>query len=177
MFNKKKVIQHYAKIFFEFSINNQDFIFHKVQQISFLLKNHIELNQLFYTSLLSTEKKIHIVEKLFHHFDPSILHFIKFLIIRKREYLTKKIFLKYKKIYQKNKGLLKCILISSHTLNINIQNIIIQKITKLKKDKYFIIHKIDPSIIGGFFLRIEYKEWDFSIKKQLFNIQKLLINS
>ncbi|WP_185852840.1 ATP synthase F1 subunit delta [Blattabacterium cuenoti] len=183
MFSKKKVTRHYAKVLFEHSMNNEkrDSTYYKIKKLSLLLSQSIELNKVLCTSLLSSARKIQILEKIFYPFDPFIFHFIKILTVRKREHLSKKIFLEYQKIYQEKKGLLKCHLISAFPLKMDLQKIIINKIISLESKrnnkKYQIINKIDESILGGFLLRIGYKEWDFSVKGQLFSIQKLLKNS
>ncbi|WP_185866650.1 ATP synthase F1 subunit delta [Blattabacterium cuenoti] len=178
MFSKKKVARHYAKVLFEHSMNHEKWssTYHKIKKISFLLSQNLDLNKVLCTSLLSLSRKIQILEKIFYPFDPFIFYFIKILTVRKREHLSKKIFLEYQKIYQEKKGLLKCYLISAFPLKMDLQKIIINKIISESK-KYQIINKIDGSILGGFLLRIGYKEWDFSVKKQLFCIQKLLKNS
>ncbi|WP_262887282.1 F0F1 ATP synthase subunit delta [Blattabacterium cuenoti] len=38
------------------------------------------------------------------------------------------------------------------------------------------MNKVDKSVIGGFLLRIGYKEWNFSVKRQLLDIQKMFKN-
>ncbi|WP_185859960.1 ATP synthase F1 subunit delta [Blattabacterium cuenoti] len=183
MFSKKKVTRHYAEVLFEHSMNNdkRDSTYHKIKKISFLLSQSIELNNVFCTSLLSSVRKIKILEKIFYSFDPFIFHFIKILTIRKREHLSKNIFLEYQKIYHEKKGLLKCILISAFPLRMDLQKIIINKIISLESEKnnkkYQISNKIDESILGGFLLRIGYKEWDFSVKGQLLSIRKKLLKN
>ncbi|WP_113738483.1 ATP synthase F1 subunit delta [Blattabacterium clevelandi] len=182
MFSKRRIIKHYAMVLFESSMknHNMDSIYQKIKKISFLLSNNVELNKFFHSSLLNSERKIQILEKIFYSFDIFIFHFIKILIIRHREYLIKRIFLEYQKIYKEKKGLLKCIITSFFPLSIDIQKMIIHKIIsseKSKNKKYHIINKIDKSLIGGFLFRIGYKEWDFSVKNQLLSIQNIFKNS
>ncbi|AWU43931.1 ATP synthase F1 subunit delta [Blattabacterium sp. (Cryptocercus kyebangensis)] len=181
MFSKRRVIKHYAMVLFESSMknHNMDSIYQNIKKISFLLSKNVELNKFFHSSLLNSERKIQILEKIFYSFDIFLFHFIKILIIRNREPLLKKIFLEYQKIYKEKKGFLKCIITSFIPLSIDIQKMIIHKILSSEESrtqKYHIINKIDKSIIGGFFLRIGYKEWDLSVKKQLLSIQKTFKN-
>ncbi|AER40589.1 MAG: ATP synthase F1 subunit delta [Flavobacteriales bacterium] len=178
MFSEKRVIQHYAMVLFEFSEknHNRDSIPQKIRRISLLLSKNLELNKVFDTCLLSDENKIQIVEKIFYSFDIFIFHFIKLLITKKRGILLRKILLEYQEIYNR-KSFLRCILTSAYPLSIDLQKIVVQKIISSKSKKYKIFNKIDKSIIGGFLLRTGYKEWDLSIKGQLFNIQKKLKNS
>ncbi|WP_185859381.1 ATP synthase F1 subunit delta [Blattabacterium cuenoti] len=181
MFSNKKVIKHYARVFFEYSINN-DFFYHKVKKVFSLLYQNVDLSKIIYTPLLSSKNKIRIFEKILYPFDVSIFQFVKLLIIRKRESLLKEIFLEYQEIYEEEKkGLIKCIVISAFSLNIDMKKIITHRIIKMcpkyQKKKFHIINKIDPSIIGGFLFRIGYKEWNFSVKEQLFCIKKIFKNS
>ncbi|WP_185851638.1 ATP synthase F1 subunit delta [Blattabacterium cuenoti] len=183
MFLKKKITKHYARVFFEYSVKNkkQDFIFYKIKKISFLLYHHVDFQKFLNNPFISKKKKILILEKIFHSFDFFLFHFIKLIVIQKRESFLGDIFLEYQKIYKENKGYLRCILTSSSPLNTDFQKMIVQKIISSNeefdnKNKYHIINKIDPSVIGGFLLRVGYKEWDFSVKKQLFDIQKMFKN-
>ncbi|WP_185871710.1 ATP synthase F1 subunit delta [Blattabacterium cuenoti] len=179
MFSRKKIIQHYAKVFFEYSIENRknsEILYYKIKKISFFLKKNIELRNVIETSLLDSEKKIKIYKSIFYNFDILFFQFFKLLIIKKREHLLKEILLEYQKIYEKNqKKLITIIIISAFPLKKEIQEIIVNKIMHNKK-KIHIINKIDKSIIGGFLFRVGYKEWDFSVKKQLSSIKKKFQN-
>ncbi|WP_185849294.1 ATP synthase F1 subunit delta [Blattabacterium cuenoti] len=180
MFSNKKIIEHYAQVFFEFSIenlNNSEIFYHKIKKISFLLKNDIYINRIICSSLLNSEKKIRIFKKIFYTFDALLFKLIKLLILRKRESFLKEIFLKYQEIYEENqKGFVKSVIISAFPLKKDIQEIIAQKIMSNKK-KFHFFNKIDKSIIGGFIFRVGYKEWDFSVKKQLLHINKYIFQS
>ncbi|WP_185876899.1 ATP synthase F1 subunit delta [Blattabacterium cuenoti] len=181
MFLNKKIVQHYAGIFFEYSIANNnncnDFFYHKVKKFSSLLHKNFYLKKIIHTSLLSSTKKIEIFRKIIYSYDVFIFQFIKLLITRKREHFLEKIILEYQKIYEEEKkGFIKCIIISAFPLSMELQKIIFHKIKKInfkyRKNKFYIINKIDKSIIGGFLLRIGYTEWDFSIKSKLIYLKK-----
>ncbi|WP_185856157.1 ATP synthase F1 subunit delta [Blattabacterium cuenoti] len=185
MFLKKRISKHYAQILFEYSvkIHKKNSIYKKIKKVYFLLSHNIHFNRFLKSSLLSDKNKILILEKIFYSFDFFIFHFIKLLILRKRESLLKEIILEYKSMYKKKKGIVKCFLTSSFPLNKNFQEIIVEKIMSLDleksekyKKKYHIINRIDKSIVGGFLFRIGYKEWDFSVKRQLLYIQKMFKN-
>ncbi|WP_185851054.1 F0F1 ATP synthase subunit delta [Blattabacterium cuenoti] len=177
MFSERKIIRRYANVFFEYSNKNSS-IYRKIKNILLLLSENFELSQVLYTQLLSPSKKINILKKSL--FDPFIFHFIKILILRKRESFTKEIFLEYKRIYKEKKGFLKCILTTSCFLDKRIQENIVKKIfsseIEFRNKKYHILNKKDPSIIGGFILHVGYKEWDFSIKGKFFNLKKIFNN-
>ncbi|WP_238785408.1 F0F1 ATP synthase subunit delta [Blattabacterium cuenoti] len=129
---------------------------------------------MFISSIISNKIKLKIIKKIFYNHELLIYKFMKLLIIRNREFLIKKILQEYITIYRKHKGLINCLFISSTYINIKIQQYVLQKI--FNKTNYNIINKIDPYIIGGFILQIEWTEWDFSVKRQLFNIKERFIN-
>ncbi|AGW86310.1 ATP synthase subunit delta [Blattabacterium sp. (Nauphoeta cinerea)] len=177
MFSNKKIIQHYAKVFFEYSLKkNSDITYDKIKKISFFLNKNTEICIILHTSMLSYEKKIKIFKKIFFNFDILLFQFIKLLTIRKRESLLKEIFLEYQKIYEENqKGFVKSIIISAFPLRKNIQKTIAHKIISNKK-RFHIINRVDKSIIGGFLFRVGYKEWNFSIQEQLYYIKNIFQN-
>ncbi|WP_185867208.1 ATP synthase F1 subunit delta [Blattabacterium cuenoti] len=179
MFSYKKIIQHYARVLFEYSImnmRNHEVFYHKIKKISLFFNKNLDIGKIISTPLLNSEKKIKIFKKIFFTFDVLLFQFIKLLILKKRETFLQEIFLEYQKIYEENqKGFIKSIITSAIPLNKDIQEIIAKKIITNKK-KFHIINKIDQSIIGGFIFRVGYKEWNFSVQKQLFSIKKIFQN-
>ncbi|WP_185860782.1 ATP synthase F1 subunit delta [Blattabacterium cuenoti] len=177
--SNKKIIQHYARVFFEYSVMNKsniDIFYHKLKEISFILNKNVYISKIINTYLLNKEKKIKIFKIIFYNFDILLFQFVKLLILKKREYLLKEIFLEYQNIYEKDKkGFIKSIIISACPLKKDLQEIIARKIIYNKK-KFHIINKIDKSIIGGFIFRVGYKEWNFSIQEQLFCMKKIFKN-
>ncbi len=173
----KKIIQHYARVFFEFSVMNMndndiEIFYQKIKKVCFFLSKNINVYKILNTNLLYSEKKIKIFKKIFYNFDILLFKFIKLLILKKRESFLKEILIEYNRIYEEDKkGFVKSIVISSFPLKKDIQEMIAHKIISNKK-KFHIINQIDKSIIGGFLFRIGYKEWNFSIQEQLFHIQK-----
>ncbi|QIK16381.1 ATP synthase F1 subunit delta [Blattabacterium sp. DPU] len=178
MFANKKIIQHYARFFFEYSIMNMskdenDFFYHKIKKISLFLKKNTYICKIIETPLLNCEIKIKIFKKIFYNFDVLFFQFLKLLIVKKRESFFKEILLEYQKIYEEDqKGVIKSIIISAFPLSKDMQEKIAYKIISNKK-KFHIINKIDKSIVGGFIFCIGYKEWNFSIKEQLSRIKKI----
>ncbi|WP_185869677.1 ATP synthase F1 subunit delta [Blattabacterium cuenoti] len=182
-YNKKKIIKHYANVLFEHSkkmnLTKFNCFYHKIKKIYYLLHKNHDFNKIIYSKIF-IDQKIKIFEKIFLSFDILLFNFIKLLILKKREFLLKEIFLEYQKIYKKEKGFIECSIISAYPLSINIQKKIAHKITLFEFEyvdkKFHIINKIDKSIIGGFIFIIGNKEWDISIKKQFFLLKKTFKN-
>ncbi len=176
MFLEDRVIKHYAKILFEYTKKNN--FFHKnIKFIFSLLQNNINFIKFFNTKLLYIRRKIKIVKKIFYNFDLFIYNFTKFLILKNRENLLQKILLKYFNIYDRYKeNIVICTIVSTYKLSEDIKYIIAKKIFNNKYSKIHINNKIDTSIIGGFILYKDYKEWDFSIKNNINKIKNKLNN-
>ncbi|BBA17016.1 ATP synthase F1 subunit delta [Blattabacterium cuenoti] len=180
----QKIIQHYARVFFEYSItnmndNNIEFFYQKLNKVSTFLKKNTYIHTIINTDLLYTEKKIEIFKKIFYNFDALLFKFTKILILKKRESFLKEIFLEFNRIYEENrKGFVKSIVISAFPLKEETKKMIAHKLyNKKNKKKFYIINKIDKSIIGGFIFRIGYKEWNFSVQEQLLCIQKYVFQN
>ncbi|WP_238785148.1 F0F1 ATP synthase subunit delta [Blattabacterium cuenoti] len=166
----KKIIEHYAMILFKENEKRKDFKYKTIKNIYNLLCKNYYLMELLYNPLLNNNIKIQIIKEIF--FDIFLFNFMKILILKNRFFLLKRILLEYINIYDKKiKNIIKCIIITAVPISEDLQKMISKKIIP-NQEKFHIINRIDNSIIGGFIFMTEYKEWNFSIKKNLILLKK-----
>jgi len=99
------------------------------------------------------------------------LGLINLLITNKRLSLLYAVAKEYLLIYDFDKGIEIAQITTAIPLTENVQNKFLEKINQLTSKKVSVENKVDPSIIGGFIIRVGDKQFDSSISGQL-NILK-----
>ncbi|WP_185873360.1 F0F1 ATP synthase subunit delta [Blattabacterium cuenoti] len=169
----EKVVKHYAITLFDIidSDSSKSKYHINIINLYFFLQKNYFFEKIISSNFIKKNKKIIIIKNIFNNI--FIYNFLKILIINDRIFLLKKILSEYKKIYNiKKKNIIKCILITAVPINKKIQKMIARKIINDKKKEFIIVNNINKDIIGGFLFINKYREWDFSIKRCLNEINK-----
>jgi len=174
------VASRYAKSLLELSIekNNLDKINDDMVQLSEVCEESRDLVNLLNNPVVNSDKKANVFDKLFKgKFDELSLSFIQLINKNKREDILPNIAQSFTQLYKAHKHILDVNLISATPLEESVKSKIIEKI-KAKYSDYTInlIEKIDPSLIGGFIVKIGDKQIDSSIASQLTNLKNILLN-
>ena len=105
---------------------------------------------------------------------PCLLHFLRFVIEKKRENKIYLIGLKYEEMYRKHKG----ILMAKVTTATTVDDTTLAQINDYLKDTFHrdieMHFRVDPSLIGGFTLDIEHERMDASVAGRLEALKKQL---
>ncbi len=174
------VASRYAKSLLELSVekNNLDTINKDMVQLSDICKESKDLVNLLNNPVVNSDKKNDVFDKLFKgKIDELSLSFIHLITRKNREDLLPGIAESFTNLYKKHKHILDVELISATQLEETVKSKIIEKV-KSKYDGFTInlIEKIDPSLIGGFIVKIEDKQIDTSIASQITNLKNILLN-
>jgi F-type H+-transporting ATPase subunit delta len=78
------------------------------------------------------------------------------------------------KLYAVQRGEVKAIVTTAIPLTPDLENQTLQTVKKLTDKKVILENKIDSSIIGGYILQIDDKQFDASVSNQLKAIKTLL---
>ena len=78
------------------------------------------------------------------------------------------------KLYEAQRGEVKVILTTAIPLSLDLENQVLQKVKKLTNKKVILENKIDSSIIGGYVIKMDDKQFDQSISSQLKAIKTAL---
>ncbi|WGH26450.1 MAG: ATP synthase F1 subunit delta [Candidatus Bostrichicola ureolyticus] len=176
MLIKKKIAKSYAKGLFEYAqiINKDNELYSDINKFYELITT--DYIQFFFNYPLTIEKKIEFIRNNFI-FSDIYKYIIEFIIKNKRENLLELIFIEYKKIYHKAKGIIDVTVITAIPLNSVLKNKLVNKISNIVSVKQINVqYLIDNSIIGGIILEYEYIQLNLSIKWQLHNLNNYLIN-
>ncbi|WP_110474198.1 F0F1 ATP synthase subunit delta [Candidatus Karelsulcia muelleri] len=166
-FYYKILIKKYAKGFLDsaLELKKEIFIKNEIEKLLFLIKT----NKLLLTPFLKKEKKI-IKSNL-------IQNLLLLIIIENKEFLFKKICLKYIDFFKKKQNIIELHIRSKNYINNNYLNFFLyKKILFLIKNKIIIFFlKKKKNILGGFLIKFDNKYYDFTIKNFFKNFKQNLL--
>jgi len=130
-------------------------------------ENHDLLNMLKSPIIKSTVKKSILTELFEKKINEISLGLINLLIDNKRLPLLPLVASEYTIIYDFLKGVEVAQVTSAVPLNKALENRILKKVREMSSKDITLKNIIDPSILGGFILRVGDKQYDSSISGQL----------
>jgi F-type H+-transporting ATPase subunit delta len=173
-----KIAVPYAQALFDFS-NNQN-IMHKItadfQNLEIFLKQAPEFLKYLSNPIVNLESKTEVLSKtLKSQINKETFQFLLVLVKRNRINLLESVIEHYLQLVF-NLASIKIVEVSTaFPFTYRQKNILIKKlkeITKAREIRLFI--NLDPSLIGGFLIKVDSKIIDFTIKNQLEELAKHL---
>ncbi|WP_456455299.1 ATP synthase F1 subunit delta [Thermovibrio sp.] len=130
----------------------------------------------FKSPVVSTEKKRALLEEVLKNFEVSeeLKKVLLLMVERNRLGLLKEFKEEFESFVNQRLGIVKAEITSATELDQEVLGKIKAKIEELFGKKAEITVKVDPSIIGGFVVKVADKVLDASIKTQLDNLRKTL---
>ncbi len=171
-----KVASRYAKSLLEIAIeqNNIDSV---LGDMNFLLEINGEsrdLELLIQSPIVKADKKIEIFERIFEQFEGISLAFIRLITKNGREGLLPEIAEAFSALVKEYKGIVPVSLVSAAPLDAKTKDMITAKVQALVNGQLEIEEKIDPSLIGGFIVRMGDTQIDASVASQFNNLKQRL---
>lgn len=171
-----KVASRYAKALLELAIENN-----KVDQVlgdmNYLLSANNETRdfQMFLNSpIIKADKKIAIFAELFDQFETVSKSFIELITKNGRESLLPQIAASFNAQVKAYKGIVPITLISATALDGATKDTILAKVSAKVSGELEVTEQIDPSLIGGFIVRMDDKQIDASVASQFNNLKQRL---
>jgi F-type H+-transporting ATPase subunit delta len=127
--------------------------------------------------LIDIEKKLSILNVLFSEASEASKKLFSLLADNKRLGVLAETGKKFLELYSHDKGVVKATITSAVPLTKELEKTALEKAKKHSKRKINIENKIDPSIIGGFILKIGDMQLDASVVNQLKSIKSKLTNT
>ena len=126
--------------------------------------------------VIKTDKKISILKVLFPEFTELTTSFIELITKNKREYLLTEIASAFVSLLKKQNGIVPISVTSAVKLEKQTLNKILEKLKSHVDGAFEVTEEVDPSLIGGFVVRMEDKQIDASIASQLNRMKIELAN-
>lgn len=145
------------------------------------LKRVIEDNQAFFKVLeypfITLDEKVKIIKEVFSKsFDVIICDFLKVLIEKDRVYILDEILKDFEELYYDYKKLLKVQVTTAFELDEGYKERLIGKLKDVFKQNVVIDVKLDPSIVGGLYIKAKDKVIDATVRGKLERMKDNLLH-
>jgi len=171
-----KVASRYAKSLLEIALeqNNVDAV---LGDMKFLIQTHDETRDfgiMIDSPLINADKKISIFELIFDQFEETSMKFVKLITKNGREDVLPEIARSFEAQVKEHRGIVPIVITSAVKLDEATKQKIVAKVQQTVKGELEIEEKIDPSLIGGFIVRMGDLQLDASIANQFNNLKQRL---
>ncbi len=175
-----KIASRYAKALLSLAEENK-IIYDAYESMSIILdvfSKHKDLKLILNSPIVRESKKINIINSIFKDkINETILKYLLIITKKKRAFLIEPIASEYKRLHKIKLNIETVKVITAHGIDDDIRKKVLQ-VSKRITDKNIEFESItDPSIIGGFILKIGDFLYDASIKRSLANMRKKLSDS
>ena len=178
--NEGIITARYTKALYqtgEEEAKSQD-VFKDILLIENIIKENPEFMEFLASPIVKVSDKKNLFKDLFEdNIGQLSYNFLLLLLENKRELFLPSICRFYVQIYKENQGIQEGSITTAKPLNKEHKEEIHKFIRRRFKIEIELDEKIDPSLIGGFLLRIEDQQIDASISSQLKKIKTQLINT
>lgn len=165
----------YAQSLLELAVeqNQLDAVYNDMLLIGTTIKDSRDLSVLLNNPIVKADKKFSVLVAVFGaKIGETTTKFLQLVSTRKREALLEDIAFSFVDLYKKEKN----IIVAEVTSAVKLDDAQKQNIIKLLKTEATVemVEKIDPSIIGGFIVRVDDKQIDASILRELSDLRQAL---
>ncbi len=165
----------YAKSLLEIAVENNKLeeVYNNMLLIESTIKENRDLSVLLNSPVVKSTKKVSVLIAIFGaKIGDTTTSFLQLVSERKREPLLEDIAFSFIALYKKHKN----IIVAEVTSAVKLDDIQKQNIIALLKTDATVemVEKIDPSIIGGFIVRVDDKQIDASILRELSDLRQAL---
>jgi F-type H+-transporting ATPase subunit delta len=171
-----KIAVRYAKALLDIA-QEQNKIDEVAADMTYLRKvntENIDFQNLLKSPVVNSQKKIEIFNLLFGSFHSISVLFIELITKNRREGLLAEIATAFEDQLNELRGIIPVKIISAAKLDENLRKEIVKKIEANVKGTPKIEEEVNPEIIGGFIIKIDDKQFDASILRQLNNLKQRL---
>jgi|SRR5690625_399767 len=175
-----RVAERYSKSLLDLAVEtgNVDQVYEDMLQFKGALKSR-DLVNLLKSPIIQRSKKLEIVQKLFDDkMQPLTLKFFEVVIRKDREEVLPDIAKVFFEQYYEYKGITVVKVTSAKKLDgstlKNIEKKLLESGTTRSQVEFQTI--LDPDLLGGFVLEYDNKKYDVSVRNQLINLRKRLVN-
>tara|TARA_B100000989_G_scaffold254289_1_gene202945 strand:+ start:620 stop:1159 length:540 start_codon:yes stop_codon:yes gene_type:complete len=166
----------YAKATLAFAeeASSSQAVIEDIKLLMSLMSKNLELNEVIENPMIGADRKEAVINAILPKASEETKKFFTLLAANNRMELLPLTCDSILKLYEAQRGEVKVILTTAIPLTLDLENQVLQKVKKLTNKKVILENKIDPSIIGGYIIKMDDKQFDASISSQLNAIKTAL---
>lgn len=168
----------YAKAIYEIA-DEENFIkniFNDMIRINKLNRDSSDFKNLLSNSIIDNLNKKKAILSLLEKKNPITERLLDLLIHNKRVAIISDIASCFIQLYNKNNNIKEAVVITASPIDKDLERKILSQIKIPATKSINLINLVDSSIIGGFIIRYDGKEYNASVKQNLKNLKTELIN-
>lgn len=171
-----KVSARYAKSLMEIALEkgNLDQVVNDMNYLNETQSANKELVSLFNSPIVDSAKKIAVFKEVFAQFESITMDFVVMVTEKKRENFLPEIAKSFDAQVKEYKGIHTVELVSAVSLDDSTKRTILAKVEASVNGTLEVTETIDPSIIGGFIVKMGDRRIDASISSQLNKLKQSL---
>lgn len=177
--NQSKISVRYAKALFELALekNKLDEIYKDITLLSQVLKENATFGLYLKSPVVKPSQKLQSVRAAFQgNINEMSLNFISLLIQNKRENHLEDIVRRFFDVYREFKGIKSATVTTAVTLDNSLKKRFQDLLSSAYKSGIELQEHIEPSIIGGFILKVEDQQYDASVATGLKKMKTALLS-
>lgn len=178
--DQSKINVRYAKAYFSLAMEKglTDALQQDVATVAAICASSADFNRLIDSPVISTSAKVKVIKNIFQDkVNPLTLKFLALITQNRREKHMPSIFRDLGDMYRKSLGISLALLTTASELDASLVEQIRKELETLSGNKVELSQEIDPSLIGGFVLRVDDKQYDASVSTQLKKIKESLLHT
>jgi len=167
----------YAKALLNFALENkqEEVVAKEMQTVLSIINDSPELDVALDNPILSGSKKSLLMAEVFKSNSKTTQSLFSLLSINKREGILGAVAAQYSMLYDKHQGIVEATVITAVALTQEVEKKVLEKASLLTSLKVKLKNIIDPTIKGGFILRVGDLQYNASILDRLERLKRELI--
>jgi len=172
--NVTLIAERYAKALFEMALekNVLEDVNKDVLHLALILQENRSLRLFLRAPIINPGKKRNVMDEILRGFNPVTTTFINLLIAKRRERTIPEIAAQFIEQYNRYKNIVILKVVSAVPMNGTLRNKLTSMMAGFTGANIRINEEVDASVIGGFVLSWDDKQYDASILKQLERLKK-----
>lgn len=165
-----KIATRYAKSLIDLSLEKGQLenVNNDMKMIASSCNDNYELALLLKSPIIKPDKKEAILDAIWgKQLNEITKEFIKIIVRKKRELYLAAIADAFNSQYRKHKNILRAVITTAHGLDESLKSKVMEIVKSGSASEVELVEKTDPTIIGGFILRVGDKQDDTSIKSKI----------
>ena len=169
----------YAKALLNFALENkqEEVVAKEMQTVLLIINDSPELDVALDNPILSGSKKSLLMAEVFKSNSKTTQSLFSLLSINKREGILGAVAAQYSMLYDKHQGIVEATVITAVALTQVVERKVLEKASLLTSLKVQLKNIVDPTIKGGFILRVGDLQYNASVLDRLERLKRELITS